>query len=356
MAVHIVPFAAAHVEAAAELLAVRHRADRARSPELAARWEDGATARPAVQESLTESGSSGVAAMRDGRLIGYLIGALTIPVPGSVLASYVRPRSVAVGYAGHAAEPGGGFDIYREMYAALAPRWLSAGCFSHYIKLPAGDRQAVDAWWSLGFGQESIYGVRDTTEDAPAGAPADTQQDARTPGMRGWKVEVRRAGPDDGAVVLELLGRLERYHADAPVFRPYLAESAAQRLAPHAQHLADPDACSWLAHIDGRPVGVQMYVRPSEDELDVPVRCIHLIEAYTERDVRGGGVGSALLRHAMRWAWEAGYERCMVDWVSPNLSGGRFWLRSGFRPVSTWLVRHVDERIAWATGDQGGTE
>jgi GNAT superfamily N-acetyltransferase len=63
--------------------------------------------------------------------------------------------------------------------------------------------------------------------------------------------------------------------------------------------------------------------------------------------VRNSGIGTALLKHSLDWARSAGYERCAVDFEPENISGARFWLRH-FRPVCYSLVRHVDERVAWA--------
>ena len=78
----VVPFAADHLEAAAALLAARHRADRARAPELPARFAAASEAR-AVLRSLLGEGNSGVAALRDGRLEGYLLGAPDLVHPAS---------------------------------------------------------------------------------------------------------------------------------------------------------------------------------------------------------------------------------------------------------------------------------
>ncbi|MGI8551560.1 MAG: GNAT family N-acetyltransferase, partial [Dehalococcoidia bacterium] len=74
--------------------------------------------------------------------------------PDSTAARFVRPRSVRIDQAGHAVEPPGGNETYRGLYAALAPNWLAAGCFTDYVELPAGDREALEAWYALGFGQE----------------------------------------------------------------------------------------------------------------------------------------------------------------------------------------------------------
>ena len=66
--------------------------------------------------------------------------------------------------------------------------------------------------------------------------------------------------------------------------------------------------------------------------------------AFTKENVRGKGVATALLNHALERAREAGYRRCAVDFESMNLEGARFWLRY-FSPVCFSLLRHIDARL-----------
>ena len=134
MRLTIAPFGEEHLDAAAALLAARHRADREREPELPARFEEPAAARALIEAALRARGAGGVVARRGGRLTGYLVGAPLLAAPGGIAARYVLPRSVWVDQAGHATEPPGDGEVYRAMYAALAPRWLAAGCFAHYSR------------------------------------------------------------------------------------------------------------------------------------------------------------------------------------------------------------------------------
>ena len=69
--------------------------------------------------------------------------------------------------------------------------------------------------------------------------------------------------------------------------------------------------------------------------------------AFTEERFRDSGIGAALPSHALDWARSIAHERCAVDFESQNILGTRFWLRH-FQPICYSLIRHVDERIAWA--------
>ena len=57
MSVVVVPFGEEHLDAAAALLAQRHRADRAREPDLPARFEEAAATRDALRAALARDGT-----------------------------------------------------------------------------------------------------------------------------------------------------------------------------------------------------------------------------------------------------------------------------------------------------------
>jgi ribosomal protein S18 acetylase RimI-like enzyme len=77
----IVAFADEHLPEAAALLAERHRRHRSAEPLLSGRYEDPAAAAEELHRAWGAPGASGAAAIRDGRLAGYLVGA---PRPGAV--------------------------------------------------------------------------------------------------------------------------------------------------------------------------------------------------------------------------------------------------------------------------------
>jgi GNAT superfamily N-acetyltransferase len=338
MPLTIESFRDGHLDAAGDLLAARHRADRQRQSELPARFEEPEHTRKAVEGALRGRGSQGVVALRDGRVVGYLLGSQALPPPTSVFALFMRPRSIRIGYPGHAVDPDGGIEIYRAMYAALATRWTAAGWFSHYVDLAPGDPIANEAWCSLGFGRDIVAAVRDT-------GPVEGRSVAAG-------IEFRQAGTEDIEEVLRLTTALLRYHAGPPIFFPYLPETESEGRGMQHGMLSNPACATWLAYRDGRALAVQTFEPPQDmiNEMQQPdLPSIYLFQGYTETDDRGGGVGTALLSHTMAWARDAGYERCALHFMSANLAGARFWQGHGFRPIEYRMHRHVDERIAWGT-------
>jgi GNAT superfamily N-acetyltransferase len=330
----VVPFADEHLDGAAELLAARHRVRRAHEPALPARFERADVARELVEATVRWPRMRGVVTLRGGRVVGFLVGTVLLPRPTSRNARFLQPRCALVSPTGHAAELDDAAAVYRAMYAAVAPTWIAAGCFWHYVSVPASEPAALDAWHALGFGRDVTAAVRDTAPPPPRRA----------------EVEMRRAGPDDLEAVMRMVLGLFHHHTAAPMYVPCLPEMEVEEWEYQRKLLADPACSHWLAYRDGRLVGMQSLQPPPSflSPVFTPERCVYLLQGYTEPEARGAGVGSALLTRSLAWAREEGHAECLLHFHSSNAAASGFWLGSGFRPVELRLARHVDERIAWA--------
>ena len=336
MSVDFVPFHDEFLTGAAELLAARHRRDRGALPELPARFEDPTIARQAVEATWRRPRTSGVAALSDGRLVGYLIGDVTIDA--------FRGRIAWMRGAGHALNPGVDAELYRDMYTAAGPGWLAYGCFKHYALAPAADNAVLEAWYGLGFGQEQVYALRPLTdEDADASAEAMPDD-----------VTLRQATSDDGPALSELATLIARHQAGPPVWVPVPPEYLPELRKGYADLVDAPDATVWLALRDDQVVGFQAYftTEPAGDDLITPEACIELKVAGTRVEARGRGIGRILTRRGLAEARAEGYTYCLTDWVATNLLSSRFWPRQGFRPMLYRLMRTIDERVLWANGEQ----
>lgn len=328
----LVSFTERHLDEAGALLAARHRRDRAAEPALPSRFAEREEALGAIEGLWRASEVGGVAALRAGRLIGYLIGSLSLDPQ--------RGRFGRIELAGHALAADAPTDIYRELYTALATRLVRAGCFVHSIYVPASDRAALDAWFSLSFGQEQVCALRELTE-------ADRQGGTPTPPL---PFEIRRAGLDDLELVVQVGGLLRRYYADAPVFSPYFAWSPSELEDAFREALTDPAMTIWVAVQARGALGLQVHLpaeQAGDDPLVIPDRADVLQLAVTEPEARGQGIGRALTEHALRWAAAESYRYCVTDWRVTNLLASHFWPARGFRPVAYRLTRYLDPRIAW---------
>lgn len=315
-----VPFSDDYLEQAASMVSARYREERDVTQFPPAKFEDPDAILP--QLSGLAGGAPGVAAIRDGRFAGFLL-------------AFLSPfRGVRTAYSpdfGHAADSVGRRDIYRMMYADLSRRWLAHACFGHCVTLFAHEREAIDAWFSLGFGLTVIDALRDLS---PTGRPAA-------------EVEIRRATAEDMHLITPLMLALRRHLAAPPIFIPLIIEQGKGDLE---RWLSDPANALWLALQGGDTVAF-IRLEPSRGEV-MPISdetTVAVTGAFTKEQVRGQGVGTALLDHALDWARLAGYEHCSVDFESANIPSSWFWLGKGFRPVCYSLARRVDERLlAWA--------
>jgi hypothetical protein len=161
MSVTLVPFGEEHIGPAAALLAARHRRDRVNVPELPSKFEYAGDAEVVLQDLLNVDGTRGIVALRDGMAIGYLLGATELQAPTDAFSGLMRPRSISIPYAGHAAAPTARDRLYPSLYAALAERWVAEGFTAHYLTTPA-DRDGEETWFDLGFGRSAALAVRET--------------------------------------------------------------------------------------------------------------------------------------------------------------------------------------------------
>src|SRR5215210_299599 len=127
-------FTADFLDDAARLLAERHARQREAEPLLPRRYEDPAAARAEIEALLAKDGADGVAATRDGRVIGFLVG---IQRPDDMRGP---GPNVWVEPAGHAAERA---EDVRDLYGAAAARWVEAARKAQHAIVPAADTALV---------------------------------------------------------------------------------------------------------------------------------------------------------------------------------------------------------------------
>ena len=337
MSLTITPFEERHLEAAARLLAQRHARDRAAKPALPDTFESPDAVRPDIERSFQQTGANGVVAERDGELAGYLLASPMLPAPRHVFAQFFPPRSMVLPYHGHALAPDEDASLHRDLYGALAEGWVQRGFFDHFINVPEGDGATREAWDSLGFARELTAVLRDTAQPVEVSASS--------------KVEVHQAGPEDIEIIEALNESLWQHHTISPIFAPHIQETQESRHEMTMRLLADPANAHFVAYRDGAPLGMLTFMAQGLfSPMLTPDACVYLFQGIVYPQTRGGGVGRALLSHAMDWAREQDHRWCALHFYAANISGASFWQENGFRPVEQRLHRRIDERIAWARG------
>lgn len=330
MRFELVPFTPELLADAGALLALRHAADRAVQPLLPARFEQPDQASEAVGAALQRPNASGVAAVMDSRLIGYLIGDMVFDSTWG-RSAWVRP-------AGQAAAAGRSVEVIRDLYAALGRRWVAYGCHAHFALVPTTDAALLDAWFRMSFGVEQMHALADL--DRVASAPANP------------RLTIRAVTPQDGPILASFADIIWRQQVDAPTWAFTAPERADELPQLYANEVNDEEGVSWIAFEGDRPLGFQSFYPYPEgvDTLFAPPGCAELATAATLPEARGRGVGTALTQHGFDWARRAGYRVVETDWRSANLLSSRFWPTLGFQPVVYRLTRRIDPRIAFAAG------
>src|SRR6185503_20227458 len=112
-------------------------------------------------EAVKADGASGAVATRGGRLVGFLLGA---PKSNQTWGPNVWVESG--GQAVAADEPA---EVIRDVYGLAATRWVEEGSTAHYVLAPSSDRQLVDAWFRLAFGNQHSHAIRPVPAAPPAG-------------------------------------------------------------------------------------------------------------------------------------------------------------------------------------------
>src|SRR5690242_5826676 len=277
-------FAEHHLDAAGSLLATRHREHRAAEPLLSERFEHPDATRAEVASLWAQKHASGAVALREGRVVGYLL--------GTRKDDRTRGANVWIESAGYSVdEP----ELIRDLYALSSQRWVDEGRTRHYALVPQLDEHLA-AWFRLSFGAQQAHGI----------TPVD---------RRAWPAGTRHAEPEDelrtliaaeitndklGELVFESAGHVVASFELAPV-----------EMARMHRGLAQPDNAACITGAASLP------------------------------DVRGSGAGVALTDAAHAWAREQGYATIVTDWRETNLLASRFWPARGFRRSFLRLYRSI---------------
>jgi len=317
--IQVRPFDAGDVSAAGALLAARHARHRLSQPLLSARYEDADTATAQVADAWTAEDASGAVAVRDGRVVGFLLGA---PKPPKLWGPNMWVES-----AGQATtDP----EAMRDLYACAAERWVDEGRLAHYVLVPAVDAALVGAWFRLGFGHQHTFAIR-PVPNAPLPAP---------PGIK-----IRLAERTDIPVLAQLEVELPAHQGRSPVFSAGSTPSLEESQAEWEADFDDPSYTTFVAERDGivigSAIGCALEKTSSHQTLARPDGAAFLGFAAVLPEARGLGAGRALGQAVIEWAGAAGYASVVTDWRQTNLLSSRAWPAVGFTETFVRLHRLI---------------
>ena len=298
----VTPFSDEHLDDAAALLAARHARHRKAEPLLPERYEDPASAREELERVWSADSASGAAGFRDGRLVGYLVGAKRQqPIWG---------ENTWVEAPGHAVEEG-------------RPR--------HWALVPAHDKDLLDAWWRVSFGAQHAHGIQEIDPATEVAVPDG--------------FEIREPREEEIEELIDVDLALPQHQVRSPVFGGHGEVKREDSREEWLKTFASGEEKILIGAREGRPVACWAFVPAERSGEHVGLlradRAAFLGFASTLPEARGSGIGVALTQAGFAWAGEEGYSTMLTDWRVTNLLASRFWPRRGFRTTFFRLYRAI---------------
>ena len=155
-------------------------------------------------------------------------------------------------------------------------------------------------------------------------------------------ITVRAATPADLADVVNLRLALLREYRDNTIYgrlRPDARERA-ERL--FAKQLASPHEVIFLAHQDGRAVGVLRCLHSTASPLLYPAEYGYISSVYVAPELRRAGVLHRLFEEATQWCRKRGLTEVRLHNAADNPTANAAWDALGFDIVEVLRVRSLE--------------
>ena len=306
----IVNFEKLHADAAKDLALANYREEQSFVPEL-----PDASDFPELNW-FAEKGL-GVAALEDGRLVGYLcwVGPYENAFNSGIRGIYVPLHA-------HGAVAEGRDRIYQRLYQAAAEKWVSLGALSHAITLYTHDTQALQAFFGYGFGLRCIDAIR----------PASP-----IPGMLPEGITCRILPKSQAGNIRQLRRLLSAHLMQSPCFIPDTPENI-ERWIDMAENR---DSRVFAAEKDAEAVAFIEVKEDGENFVTGTPAMENICGAFCLPEFRGTGLFAALLNAVVSELNRRNIPLLGVDYESFNPTASGAW-RKYFAPYTYSVVRRID--------------
>ena len=328
MKTKLIPFTTEMLPEAGELLAKRHQRNRKILHILPDRFEQPEVAEKAIEALLEKKYTSGYAAIRNGKMVAYLLGEHNAMPWG---------RCGWVYLPGSALSENENVETLQDLYVKLGDDWVNRGVFIHHTYLSFADKEIVDAWFELDFGKERIDAILDFGQ---VEIPEIQIPDG---------IQIRRAGPGDNERLAGMSHLIFRELEKAPYWHPTPPETWDELREGWAELADDQTVTAWLAIENENTLGIIAFWPPEESAIDMlqTPKMSYMSVAATRPESRGRGISTALTWTGLKHCIDNGDKYCVTNWISPNLAASRFWPRFGFKEVAYRLTKNINPMIAW---------
>ena len=314
--IEIYEFGTNHIEAAHRMALDRYNAERAAAPGL-----------PAVGSvpdlSWFAEHGKGVAAVENGKFTGFLcaFGPIDNPFGNRDCKGFWSPVH------SNASAGANRVRVYREMYRAIAEKWVSQGALSHALTLYAHDQEAVNAFFTYGFGLRCVDMVK----------PLEKREIEPCEGLS--FAELPRS---DAGRIRELNDAMVDHLSKSPCFL-HNPKSSAESLVNEAEK---NDSRFFIAKRREEILAFLKVAPKGETFASLAPDMQNICGAYLLPEYRGRGIFDALLYFAENTLAKEGYACLGVDFESYNPAASGFWSKH-FTAYTYSLVRRVDDNALW---------
>jgi len=317
------------VNKAASILAARHRRERIEYPSLNQAFEDVQLLENIIKEQLAEPLSIAIVAYEGDELLGFLI--------SQIKTGKVFGRCAWIAYEGLGIADGVDTSLYRNLYADISKRWLELGCLKHYVIVPAGRDDVLNAWLMSSFSYEQVFGIN-TLE-----IEFDDQN---------LDIEIISAKSKHKADLESISDTIMSFQASSPTYAVALPEMFKELEKGYAGLVEDEEAHVLLAYENDKLLGFTCgyFEDDNRSNMMMPYRGFELGVAATNMMYQKKGVGTVLTKTLFNDALKKKYESSITDWRITNLKSSKFWPSMGYKPFAYRMVRTIDQRIYWANG------
>jgi GNAT superfamily N-acetyltransferase len=194
---------------------------------------------------------------------------------------------------------------------------------------PSRDVVLTPTFLAHGLAARLVLAIRVARRDSPRGAT---------------HVVVRKATEADVDTLVAMELELVRWNQmlGQMTERPNTAELI------RAKHTADSRPWSWLAEVDGMPVGTLSVLNPDHapwaSGLSSAGSAVYLSDLMVLPGRRGAGAGTALVEQVHGELDRAGFDATLLHYLGMSPLAGPFWHRCGYRPLHTnWEVRPASQ-------------
>lgn len=267
----------------------------------------------------------GVAAVENGRLIGYL-GAYG-PFHGmfGTWGTIYQEQFVGVFSPVHAhgLAENAPYRTLQRMYQAAAEKWLRAGARHHAIALYEHERAAMQELFRYGFGQRCADAIRRV-------------ELLNTVPVQGVTCCELPAGSGDA--LREMRRALDEHLCQSPCFMARTEEGRRAWL----DAVKHRDSRLFAATVEGRLIAFMEVCSGGENFVSEHESMRNICGAYCVPEWRGTGVSLLLLNHVLRAMARDGVTYLGVDYESFNPTAAGFWEKY-FVPYTASVVRRLDQ-------------